>query len=172
MAALTTAYQIPTMRNRGLESYVAVSGDNVYSGALVGTGTATGTNAGYLKPWTGAASGTGKVALLGIAVITEYDTDEEDFVVVGNGTLEVPVNTEGVIIDKIDMTADAGTTTIADVGKPVFCLTDNPADIGKTYAGAGADPVGTLIKFRTGEICDVRIYNPVEAHAMRDVDVA
>ena len=51
MAALTTAYVIGDTRNRGLESYVAVSGDTIYAGALVGTGTAAGSNDGYLKPW-------------------------------------------------------------------------------------------------------------------------
>ena len=172
MAALTTAYVIGDTRNRGLESYVAVSGDTIYAGSLVGTGTAAGSNDGYLKPWADAGSTSGLIAFLGVAIITEYDTDSDvdNFAVVGDGTKEVPVNTEGIIIDKLDMSSD--TITIANVGMPVFCDTDNIADISETKAGSNSDPVGTLIYFRTGEICDIRLFTPTEARLMRDTDTA
>jgi len=167
MAVLSTAYVIGDTRNRGLESYVAKSGDNIYAGSLVGLGIAADT--GYLIPWADAGSTSGTNAFLGVAVITEYDTDSdvEDFVVVGDGTLEVPVNTEGFIIDKLDLSSS--TITIANVGNVLYCQTDNIADIQLALIGGSSksDPVGTLVHFRAGEICDVRLYTPNEAVQFR-----
>ena len=94
----------------------------------------------------------------------------DNFAVVGDGTKEVPVNTEGIIIDKLDMSSD--TITIANVGMPVFCATDNIADITETAPGDNSDPVGTLVHFRTGEICDIRLFDPTEARLMRDTTTA
>lgn len=163
MAALTTAYVIGDTRNRGLESYVAKSGEKIFAGSLVGL------NAGYLIPWADAGTTSGTNALLGVAVITEYDTDSdvEDFVVVGDGTLAVPVNTEGLIVDKLDLSSS--TITIANVGNVVYCQTDNIADIQLALIGSASksDPVGTIVHFFTGEICDVRLFTPNEAVQFR-----
>tara|TARA_R100000963_G_C4583939_1_gene63791 strand:- start:23 stop:547 length:525 start_codon:yes stop_codon:yes gene_type:complete len=169
--ALATAYVIGDTRNRGLESYVADSGKSIYAGALVGLGLAADT--GYLIPWVDAGTTSGTNAFLGVAVITEYDTDKdvEDFVVVGDGTLEVPVNTEGFIIDKLDLSAGS-TITIANVGEVLYCQTDNIADIQLARIGAAnkSDPIGTLVHFRAGEICDVRLFTPNEAVQFRGTD--
>ena len=48
MAALGASTTI-TSRGRGLQEQVVVSGDTIYSGALVGLGKAS--NTGYLVPW-------------------------------------------------------------------------------------------------------------------------
>jgi len=164
VAALATAYVIGDTRNRGLESYVAKTGESVFAGALVGL------NAGYLIPWVDAGTTSGTNAFLGVAVITEYDTDKdvEDFVVVGDGTLAVPVNTEGFIIDKLDLSVES-TITIANVGNVVYCQTDNIADIQLALIGASSksDPVGTIVHFSTGEIVDIRLFTPNEAVQFR-----
>ena len=69
MAALGASTTI-TSRGRGHQEQVVVSGDTIYSGALVGLGKAS--NTGYLVPWSDSGT-TAQIAFLGLAVITVYN---------------------------------------------------------------------------------------------------
>ena len=92
----------------------------------------------------------------------------------GGGTLAAGVERHVVPgAGAILLELEAGDTiTIANVGMPVFCATDNIADISETAVGGNSDPVGTLVHFRTGEICDIRLFDPTEARLMRDTPTA
>lgn len=163
MAALGASTTI-TSRGRGLQEQVVVSGDTIYSGALVGLGKAS--NTGYLVPWSDSGT-TAQIAFLGLAVITVYNTDSDvlAYAIVGDGTETCPVDTSGMWV--LGLT-DGSAISIASVGLPVFCATDNPADI-TTSQTSVKDPVGTLMKLLSdsSDTFDCCLFTPNEAYSMR-----
>ena len=165
MAALGASTTI-TSRSRGLQEHVVVSGDTIYSGALVGLG--VGITPGDLVPWGTGDGTTAEIAFLGLAIITVYNTDSSvlDYAIVGDGTLTCPVDTSGMwVLNQTDGTA----ISIASVGLPVFSPDDNPASITTTNTGA-VDPVGTLMKLLSdsSDTFDCCLFTPNEAYNMRN----
>lgn len=72
---------------------------------------------------------------------------------------EVAVDTSGLLLEKVSVANGAG--TVADVGKKVYCATDNVADLDVT-AGTYTKPIGRIVKWHTGTTYDVLLFTPEE----------
>lgn len=140
MAALTAAQNLASRPRAGRHSFIVTSGQTVYAGTLVGT-VATGGLQDY--------DNTSTTRFCGIALET----------VVGDGTKQCRVNTEGVSIT----TTVAGATSIALVNAPVYASNNNPADCTTT---AGSSPaIGIITRWISGTTCEVQLYSMMESEA-------
>jgi hypothetical protein len=135
-------------RERGIEAYPITTGEVFYHGALVGLG----------------ASGT---------AITLEDSASVDFLGIcdrshplttyGISTIvdEVPVNVSGPILERVTV---SGTSAITDVGGAVYMnLTGlDDASLLSTSATSNLKSIGRIVRWHTGNTCDVRLFTPAE----------
>ena len=140
MAALTAAQNLASRPRAGRHSFVVTSGSTVYAGTFVGT-LAAGGLSGY--------DNTATTRFCGIALET----------VLGDGTKQCRVNTEGVIIN----TTVASATDLTAVNSLVYCATNNPADC--TTVAATSPAIGIVIRWYSGTTCDVQLFSLTEVEA-------
>lgn len=141
------------------QSFIVVSGDIIYHGALVVLEMDIGTGHGYLKPL---ASASGIYDLFcGVAhptgLYAEYVT--------GDGTLECDVDVGGVTLQYKSVT---GVTAQTNVGDPVFATDDTVltlTDPSNMY------PIGRIVRYYTSTYVDVKLYSMMEYAAMVDTDL-
>ena len=78
-----------------------------------------------------------------------------------NGTKRISVNTSGLRLIKHAVT---GASAATDVGKEVYCSTDNTTDLTLTEA-ATSYPVGRVTRWYSSTLCDVLFYSDRESQA-------
>lgn len=148
MANLTAELTLPH-RPRGTTSYVVANGVTVYAGSLVGTDLN-----GVLNKWDNVAT----TRFAGICQQT----------VVGNTgatpPVEARVNDTGVILKGVTV---AGASSIATVNSPVYCQTDNVADL--TVTAATSKAIGFIVRYISGSINDVQLYTSAEQNVAVNV---
>lgn len=140
MAALTAAQNLASRPRAGRHSFVVTSGSTVYAGTFVGT-VATGGLSSY--------DNVGTTRFCGIALET----------VVGDGTKQCRVNTEGVTIT----TTVTGVSDLTSVNSLVYCQTNNPADC--TVSAATSPAIGFITRWISGTTCEVQLFSIFEAEA-------
>jgi len=143
-----TAEQTLTYRPRGTSSYIVANGVTLYAGALVGTDVN-----GYLNKWDNVAT----TRFAGICQQTVTGNTS------ANPPVEARVNEQGLILKNVNVAA----SSIATVNSPVFCTTDNTADL--VLSGATSKAIGFIIRHISGTTNDVQLYTPAEQNAAMNV---
>ncbi|MCB0384075.1 MAG: hypothetical protein KDD43_01685 [Bdellovibrionales bacterium] len=142
MSALS-ANTLRSTYGKGPTRFTVKSGSTIYVGSLVGIEAATG----HIKPF---VTGAG-IQFVGMALEK----------VVGDGSLDCLVDTEGFNLSKVSVT---GVSAITDIGSPVYASNDN--DLTLTRPDANTDAVGYVSDWDTGSTCDVRIFSAHEIEVM------
>lgn len=130
-------------RPRGARSYVVKNGVTLYAGALVGTDAN-----GYLDKWLDTAG------LKFEGILKEGCVGDTS----ATPKVEGKVDTSGPVLLSA---AVAGATTQASVNAPVFCASDNPADMTLT-ATTNVAAIGKVVRWISSAVCDVELFQPAE----------
>jgi len=139
MAALAAGTVIP-WSPRGRNVFDLVGSAQVYAGSLVCIVAASG----LMQAWADTATD----IFLGICLEDALEPTQD----------VAPVNDEGVIIKGIPVASAAQT----DVGKEVYCPTDNILTDAVLDAGASSRAIGRIIRWVSATDVDVEIYSASE----------
>jgi len=148
MTALAANNNVDAMP-RGRNVYDLVGSAQVWAGSLVGIVAASG----LMQAWADTATD----IFVGIALENALEGAQ-----IGNSPTRtvdvVPVNDEGFIKKNIPVASAAQT----DVGKEVYCTTDNIEADCVLDAGATSRAIGRIIRWRSAADVDVEIYSAAE----------
>lgn len=157
MAALTEnkTMQLLELKDTASVEAQTAAADTVYSGALVELDLGTG----YYKP-----NGVGTNAVFaGIAT--------QEASLASATTKSIGINTAGSIIKgQYDDTgiAVAGVSAVTDIGRPVYCATDNVfADATLDRPSADARPIGRVFRFKSSGKAWVKLFSFEQAWEMQ-----
>jgi hypothetical protein len=146
------------IRPNGLVSVRVKTGVTIFNGALVGLHTNTA-DQGLAVNWADALTTT-EIKFLGIARIHDQLLDK----VVGDGTVEVEVDTSGVVIQGVVVT---GLNNNNLLGALVYASDENTFTVSAT---TGKTPVGTVVRVvsTANTIGDVELFSSQAARSGSD----
>lgn len=155
MAALSAdVFNLDTPSRGDTRTYVIENAESCYVNGFVGLN-----SAGYLDPWADTAG----LRFLGLFQGYVPGVDSDGTVTTVASTSESPatrgrVDVSGRYLRGVDV---AGVSTIASLNAPVYCTTDNYADLSLT-ATTNVGPIGWLCDFRSASDMDVALFTPWE----------
>jgi len=147
MAALTQNVN-RVGRENVVQSYKIASGFTVYTGSIVALNAS-----GFLVPYTNTPDGQ---MILGIVQSGPGANSDGSGAMTGNaaGTIEAMVLEEKVTLYNVSV---AGVVNQADLGKRFYASSDN--DLTLTQPGAAGVPFGRIVRYHTGDKCDVEMHS-------------